>query len=199
MNDPRAQRFSDALNLGLRLHPLAPAFHEGTTGGMILMEKIKEGDMAKKVHRSTKMKAGNERIKHAFNKALLPPPAANPTNGENSVAFNKYVVVYSNNVSGNLSSAWRAGVTEIGCYMNTDFVGTISFYETTENMNGGYIDANGVIVVEYPIAEFEDVMRILRTFKNLSLLFVENDQQGVPLAHPVGALMTFQYKPIGRQ
>jgi hypothetical protein len=65
-------------------------------------------------------------------------------------------------------------------------------------MNGGYIDGNGVVVMEYPIEEFEDVMRILKTYGSLSLLFVENDLQGVPLAHPVGAVMTFAKKQIGR-
>jgi hypothetical protein len=40
-------------------------------------------------------------------------------------------------------------------------------------------------------------MRILRTFNNLYLLFVEKDLQGTPLAHPVGAVMTFEKKLIG--
>ena len=119
-------------------------------------------------------------------------------NGECTVDFNKYIVVYSNNVNGNLSSPWRAGETCIECYKDDLFVGSIVFYEMHENMNGGYIDGNGVVVMEYPIEEFEDVMRILKTFGSLSLLFVQKDLQGVPLAHPVGAVMTFAKKQIGR-
>jgi hypothetical protein len=127
----------------------------------------------------------------------LTPLTLSSRNGECSVEFNKYIVVYSNNVVGNLSSSWRAGETSIGCYKDQQFVGSIVFYETHENMNGGYVDPNGVIVMEFPIDRFEDVMRILKTFSNLYLLFVERDQQGVPLAHPVGAIMTFAGKLIG--
>ena len=64
-------------------------------------------------------------------------------------------------------------------------------------MNGGYIDPNGVIIMEFTTDRFEDVMRILNTFSNLYLLFVERDQQGVHLSHPVGAIMTFAGKLIG--
>ena len=118
-------------------------------------------------------------------------------NGENSVEFNQYLVVYSNNISGNLSSPWRAGGTSISCYKDDTFVGVISFYQKTERMRGGYISGNGILVVEFPIGEFEDIMRILKTFNNLYLLFVAKDTNGVALSHPVGALMTFQKKPIG--
>ena len=124
----------------------------------------------------------------------LPPP---PHNGEYTVDFNKYIVVYSNNYEGNLSSRWRAGCTSIDCYKDGNFVGVISFYECNENMGGGYVAGNGVVVVEYPIEEFENVLRILKTFNNLSLLFVERDTSGAPLAHKVGAVMTFQMKNIG--
>ena len=126
--------------------------------------------------------------------ALPRPPALG---GERSVEFNKYIVVYSNNFDGNLSSTWRAGGTSIGCYMDDAFVGVIAFYESAETMRGGYIDAHGVIVMEFPIDRFEDIMRILKTFSSLYLLFVEKDLTGTSLAHPVGALMTFQKKPIG--
>jgi hypothetical protein len=118
-------------------------------------------------------------------------------NGELRVPFNKYNVVYSNNVTGNLWSQWRAGQTCISCYNGDSYVGVISFYETTENMHGGYIGPFGTVVIEYPISEFEDVMRILKTFTDLSLLFVERDTNGNQLPHPVGAVMTFQKKPIG--
>jgi hypothetical protein len=118
-------------------------------------------------------------------------------NGELRVAFNKYNVVYSNNVTGNLWSQWRAGQTCINCYNDDNYVGVISFYETTERMYGGYIGPFGTVVVEYPISEFEDIMRILKNFTDLSLLFVERDSNGNPLAHPVGAVMTFEKKSIG--
>jgi hypothetical protein len=143
------------------------------------------------------MKAGMERAKSEYIELPVRPVPLSSHNGENSVEFNNYILIYSNNVSGNLWSPWRAGVTQISCYKDNDFVGVISFYETTENLHGGYIDPNGVIVIEYPIAQFEDVMRTLRTFNNLSLLFVEKDLQGTPLAHPVGAVMTFEHKSIG--
>jgi hypothetical protein len=127
-----------------------------------------------------------------------PCPLPLPThNGEYTVEFDSYSVLYSNNVTGNLGSSWRAGGTSISCYKDNQFVGLITFYETTERMSGGYVDANGVVVIEYPIREFHDIMRILKTFSNLYLLFVKRDTDGVPLPHPVGALMTFQQKPIG--
>jgi hypothetical protein len=153
--------------------------------------------MNKKKKSSFKFDVGKEKLTTEFldkRAALLP---ATSRNGENSVEFNKYIVVYSNNVTGNLSSPWRAGCTSIDCYKDDKFVGVISFYQTAEKMHGGYIDGNGVIVVEYPIGEFEDVMLVLRSFTNLYLLFVEKDLAGTRLAHPVGAVMTFQKKPIG--
>ncbi len=143
------------------------------------------------------MPVKNKTVRTPAKKMFANPLPNQPHNGENGVDFNRYMIVYSNNVTGNLWSAWRAGVTEIGCYKDADFVGVISFYETAENMKGGYIDGNGVIVIEYPIAQLEDVMRILRTFDNLSLILVETDLQGNPLPHPVGAVMTFEQKPIG--
>lgn len=124
-------------------------------------------------------------------------PAASPHNGEVDVEFNKYIVVYSNNVTGNQQSVWRAGGTCISCYKDDAFVGVITFYETRENMNGGYIDANGVLVVEYPMSRFADVMQVLKTFSNLYLMFVQRDHQGALLPHPVGGLMTFAKKSIG--
>jgi hypothetical protein len=116
--------------------------------------------------------------------------------GERTVAFNRYMVVYSNNFDGNLSSAWRAGSTLISCYQNTTFVGTITFYSTGERMNGGYVDANGVVVVEYPISSFTDVLHLLQTSTSLNLLFVERDLNGNPLSHRVGAVMV-NTKPVG--
>ena len=127
---------------------------------------------------------------------LIPVTTA-ARNGEFSAEFNKYIVVYSNNVGGNQQSVWRAGDSCIACYKDNLFVGVISFYENHETMNGGYIDANGVIVIEYPIARFNEIMLTLRRFSNLYLLIVERDSQGTPLAHRVGAIMTFQKKPIG--
>ncbi len=126
-----------------------------------------------------------------------PVPKAPALGGEHTVDFNKYIVVYSNNFDGNLSSTWRAGETSISCYKDDAFVGVISFYESAERMGGGYIDANGVFVVEFPVEKFGDIMRTLKTFSSLSLLFVEKDLSGTPLAHRVGALMTFQKKLIG--
>ncbi len=128
---------------------------------------------------------------------VAPAPRAPAHGGERSVQFNKYIVVYSNNFDGNLSSSWRAGGTSISCYMDDAFVGVIAFYESAETMGGGYVDAHGVIVMEFPVEKFGDIMRALKTFSSLHLLFVEKDLSGTPLAHPVGALMTFQKKPIG--
>lgn len=154
--------------------------------------------MSPKIKATAKKKAmANKDISSVFHSSFTPLKSGS-RNGECTVDFNKYVVVYSNNVNGNLSSPWRAGATCIECYKDDQFVGSIVFYEMHENMNGGYIDGNGVVVMEYPIEEFEDVMRTLRTFHQLSLLFVEKDLQGVPLAHPVGAVMTFAKKQIGR-
>lgn len=151
--------------------------------------------MKRKVKQIIEMVASAEKIKNIKAPAIPLPPITH--NGEYSVDFNKYIVVYSNNVTGNLGSTWRAGETSIDCYKNDKFVGVICFYETTERMHGGYIDSNGVVVIEYPIREFKDIMRILKTFNNLSLLFVERDLNGTPLTHPVGAVMTFQQKQIG--
>lgn len=125
------------------------------------------------------------------------PLASGSRHGELTVDFNKYIVVYGNNVAGNQQSMWRAGGTGIACYKDDTFVGDIVFYETHETLNGGYIDANGVVVLEYPIGRFGEILQILKTFSSLSLLFVESDNQGAPLAHPVGAIMTFAMKPIG--
>ena len=139
-------------------------------------------------------------VKREIHDVLVSPPiplGSGPHNGEFDVEFNKYIVVHSNNVVGNQQSPWRAGCTCIDCYKDDTFVGVIAFYETKENMNGGYIDPNGVIVVEYPIARFADVMQVLKTFSSLYLIFVERDYQGAFLQHPVGGIMTFAKKPIG--
>jgi hypothetical protein len=154
-------------------------------------------DMPKKLTPPPMMDAATEKRKSKYIQMVPFPGLRRVQNGEISVDFNKYNVVYSNNFEGNLSSEWRAGVTDIDCYKDGNFVGVISFYETAENMGGGYVDANGVVVIEYPIEEFENVMRLLKTFNNLSLLFVEKDDQGAPLAHRIGAVMTFQMKNIG--
>jgi len=157
----------------------------------------KGADMPKKVTPTPKVDLSVEKRKSVFTKVIPGPFPQRPHNGEFTVEFNKFLVVYSNNFEGNLSSPWRAGSTSIDCYKDGNFVGVISFYETAENMGGGYISASGIVVVEYPIEEFENVLRILKTFNNLSLLFVEKDDQGTPLAHKVGAVMTFQMKNIG--
>jgi hypothetical protein len=151
--------------------------------------------MNKRKKPSPKFDVGAEVLK--VNKLMPLGAPLVPRNGENSVEFNQYLVVYSNNISGNLNSAWRAGGTSISCYKNDAFVGVISFYQTAERMRGGYISGNGILVVEFPIGEFEDIMRILKTFNNLYLLFVEKDNNGTALSHPVGAIMTFQKKAIG--
>jgi hypothetical protein len=151
--------------------------------------------MKKKVKQIVEKGASAEKIKNIMAPASPLPPSVH--NGEYTIDFNKYNVVYSNNVTGNLWSPWRAGNTSIDCYKDDKFVGVISFYETRENMRGGYMGGNGVVVIEYPISEFEDIMRILKTFTNLSLLFVDRDLNGNLLTHPVGAVMTFQMKPIG--
>jgi hypothetical protein len=150
-----------------------------------------------KLKATLKLDVSMEKKKAAFTKIIPAPLPPAPHNGEYTVDFNKYLVVYSNNFDQNLSSPWRAGCTSIDCYKDGNFVGVISFYESAENMGGGYVSGNGIVVVEYPIEEFENVMRILKTFNNLSLLFVERDNAGVPLAHRIGAVMTFQMKNIG--
>jgi hypothetical protein len=154
--------------------------------------------MSPKAKATVKKKAAAYKDVSSVLRIPFPSLKSGARNGECTVDFNRYIVVYSNNVNGNLSSPWRAGGTSIECYKDDQFVGSIAFYEMHENMNGGYIDGNGVVVMEYPIEEFEDVMRILRTFNNLSLLFVEKNLQGVPLTHPVGAVMTFAKKQIGK-
>ena len=144
-----------------------------------------------------KLDVSVEKKKSIFTKIIPGSLPIAPHNGEYTIEFNKYLVVYSNNFDQNLSSPWRAGGTSIDCYKDGNFVGVISFYETAENMGGGYVASNGVVVIEYPIEEFENVMRILKTFNNLYLLFVERDNAGVPLAHRIGAVMSFQQKSIG--
>jgi hypothetical protein len=151
----------------------------------------------KKAKPTLNLDASAEKKKSGFAKVIPSPLPFKSHNGEYTVEFNKYLVVYSNNYEGNLSSPWRAGGTSIDCYKDGNFVGVISFYETAEKMGGGYAAANGIVVVEYPIEEFENVSRILRTFNNLYLLFVERDMNGAPLAHKIGAVMTFQMKNIG--
>ena len=153
--------------------------------------------MAKPVKKKLQLDVSVEKKKTAFAKVFPAPLPPAPRNGEYTVEFNKYLVVYSNNFDGNLSSPWRAGCTSIDCYKDGNFVGVISFFECEENMGGGYVASNGVVVIEYPIEEFENVMRILKTFNNLYLLFVERDNAGTPLAHRIGAVMTFQQKSVG--
>jgi hypothetical protein len=153
--------------------------------------------MPKKLKATLKLDASVEKKKSVFTKVIPAPLPPAPQNGETTVDFNKYIVVYSNNFDGNLSSPWRAGGTSIDCYKDGNFVGVISFYETSENMGGGYVAGNGIVVIEYPIEEFENVLRILKTFNTLSLLFVERDNAGAPLAHRIGAVMSFQAKNIG--
>jgi hypothetical protein len=154
--------------------------------------------MPKTVKAKLKLDVSVEKKNSVFTKIIPAPLPPAPHNGEYTVDFNKYIVVYSNNFEGNLSSPWRAGCTSIDCYKDGNFVGVISFYETAENMGGGYVAGNGIVVIEYPIEEFENVLRILKTFHNLSLLFVERDNSGAPLAHRIGAVMSFQMKSIGR-
>ena len=156
------------------------------------------GKGKKKLSPNKKVKADVPRsVRSDILLANLTPLQPHNHNGEHTIEFNKYIVVYSNNFGANLSSPWRAGETSINCYKDDKYVGCIVFYESAERLRGGYIDANDVVVIEYPIDKFEDIMRILKTFISLYLLFVEKDSQGTPLAHPVGAVMTFQKKPIG--
>ncbi|MGB7538025.1 MAG: hypothetical protein WBM17_05770, partial [Anaerolineales bacterium] len=157
----------------------------------------REEPMAKPVKKKLQLDVSVEKKKNAFTKVIPAPLPPAPHNGEYTVDFNKYIVVYSNNFDQNLSSPWRAGGTSIDCYKDGNFVGVISFYEAAENMGGGYVAGNGIVVIEYPIEEFENVMRILKSFNQLSLLFVERDNAGVPLAHRIGAVMSFQQKSIG--
>lgn len=149
----------------------------------------------KSVKSAKKMRIKNEKV-DVLLAPLVPMPSA-PYNGEVGADFDRYVVVYSNNVTGNQQSVWRAGETTICCYKQDTFVGAICFYETKEAMNGGYVDANGVIVVEYPISRLADVLRLLETISNPYLIFVERDNQGAWLRHPVGAIMTGSKKTVG--
>ena len=118
--------------------------------------------MAKPVKKKLQLDVSVEKKKTPFAKVIPAPLPPAPHNGEYTVEFNKYLVVYSNNFDGNLSSPWRAGCTSIDCYKDGNFVGVISFYECEENMGGGYVAGNGVVVIEYPIEEFENVLRILK-------------------------------------
>jgi hypothetical protein len=117
--------------------------------------------------------------------------------GENGTEFNNYMIVYSNNISGNLMSTWRAGGTAIACYMDSQFVGTICFYPDPSTGVRSYIDPNGVIVVSYPLSSFSDILTILLQEKPLYLTIVERDMQNNPLNPPVGAVMTMT-EPVGK-
>jgi len=127
----------------------------------------------------------------------IKPIRPTPQNGECTVEFNEYIVIYSNNVVGNQQSPWRSGGTCISCYKDGQFVGVIDFYETKENMKGGYIDPNGVVVIEYPISRFEDILHVLKQFDSLYLAIVERDNNGVALPHRVGAVMSLAKRPVG--
>ena len=81
------------------------------------------------------MEARLDKIKPPFVKPPGRPLPLGTHNGENTIEFNKYTVLYSNNVTGNLSSPGSAGVSEISCYMDSAYVGVIAFYETAENMH----------------------------------------------------------------
>ncbi len=152
---------------------------------------------AKSVKAELQLDVSMERRKSVNPKLTYGPLLQRTHNGEFEVGFNKYVVGYSNNFEGNLLSPWRAGMTSINCYQDNTYVGAIYFFETAENFCGGYISSNGIVVMEFPIEEFENILRILRKFNNLVLRFVENDDDGTPLAHRIGAVMTDQQKSIG--
>jgi hypothetical protein len=116
--------------------------------------------------------------------------------GEITVEFNRCMVIYSNNVTGNLSSRWRAGMTGISCYMDSQFVGVLYFYPDNISLPASYRDPNGVIVLSYPLSSFHDTLTLVKENKPLYLFFVEKDEQNNPLKPPVGAIATAQ-QPIG--
>jgi hypothetical protein len=110
--------------------------------------------------------------------------------GENTVEFNRYMIVYSNNFTGNLSSRWRAGMTGISCYKDTQFVGAVYFYPDPASMPASYKDPDGVLCLNYPLSSFHDALSLLEQKGPLCLLLVERDEQNNPLNPPVGAIMT---------
>jgi hypothetical protein len=123
----------------------------------------------------------------------LRPPKKVPLRaqtGENMVEFNSYMITYSNNMAGNLMSTWRAGMTLISCYKDTQFVGSIGFYPDPATAPPSYMDPNGVIVLSYPLSSFNGILALLLHEKPLYLLLVEKDQQNNPLSPPVGAVAT---------
>ena len=110
--------------------------------------------------------------------------------GETTVEFNRYMTIYSNNFAGKLSSRWRAGMTSISCYKDSQFVGAIYFYPDPASMPDNYKDPNGVLGLSYPLSSFQVIMELLEQKGPLYLLLVERDEQNNPLKPPVGAVMT---------
>jgi hypothetical protein len=136
---------------------------------------------------------------HASDKKnLIPPKLPNLATGggENSVEFNRCMVIYSNNLAGQLSSIWRAGMTSISCYMDSEFVGEIKFFPETVLQPPSFRDPNGVICLYFPLSDFQTVLTLVNGNKPLYLLFVEKDDQNNPLNPPVGAISTAQ-QPVG--
>jgi hypothetical protein len=63
--------------------------------------------------------------KTQFGTMVAGPAPTPPCSGEYMVDFNKYILAYSNNFYGNLSSIWRAGCISIDGNKDSDFVGVI--------------------------------------------------------------------------
>jgi hypothetical protein len=116
--------------------------------------------------------------------------------GETSVEFNRCMVIYSNNLDGNRPSTWRASMTSISCYMDTQFVGEIKFFQDNIIQPLSFRDPNGVICLYFPVSDFQDILALVNGNKPLYLFFVEKDEQNNPLNPPVGAIATAQ-QPIG--
>ncbi len=92
----------------------------------------------------------------------------------------------------------RSGNTSIGCYQGNRLVGSINFYAPAGGHPSSTVDADGLLVLWYPVASFPHILQVLLHEKDLTLSLVRDDLDGRELQSPMGSLLTWP-EPTGRE
>ncbi len=163
-----------------------------------------------------------ESRKHA---GLTPSGSSSPLSryqrsGEYSIDFDHYMVVYGDHSDYGADALprrsartalmlgdraprsddplCRSGDTSIGCYQGNRLVGSINFYPPAGDHPNSMVDADGLVVLWYPLASFPHILQVLLHEKELTLSLVRDDLDGRQLQSPMASLLTCP-APTGRE
>ncbi len=92
----------------------------------------------------------------------------------------------------------RSSDTSIGCYQGNRLVGSINFYPSAGGHPNSTVDADGLLILWYPLASFPHILQVLLHEKELTLSLVRDDLDGEQLQSPMGSLLTWP-EPTGRE